>query len=198
MCTPLPTSSGSGFGEKGVRNDTGRTQRGNERLAEHALAAESAERIGVARPVGYAGIEKLLLEGRHKAKARDVGQLLDGTAQKIARAAFPGAAVGVADIAEKEMLDRGTVAEIDPHLDRGVGDDHEITGGAERGVPDRTEGRHHQIAAGPTHTLLQPCRKLAGRESLAAHEPRNVAGRDEDEFFRDHRVTSGVRRSGVG
>ena len=140
MCTPLPTSSGLSFGEKGVRNDTGGAQRGNERLAERALAAEGAECIGVARPVGGAGVEELLLKGRHKAKARDVGQLLDSAAQKIARAAFPGAAVGVADIAEKEMLDRRTVAEIDAHLDRGVGDDHEVSGGAERGVPDRTEG----------------------------------------------------------
>ena len=38
------------------------------------------------------------------------------------------------------MLDRRTVAEIDPHLDRGVGDNHEVPGSAERGVPDRTEG----------------------------------------------------------
>ena len=218
MCTPLPTRSGSGFGEKITRwpsrcavaraisrvitawsaavsagcgmtvtsnwrapysarkvsgNHPGRAQRGDEALAESALAAEGAEGVGVARTVRGAGVEELLLERGDQAKARHLFELLDGAAQEIARAAFPGGAVGIADVAEKEMLDRRAVAKIDPHFGGGVGHDHEIAGGAERRVPDRPERRHHQIAAGPADALLEPQPAARAPETLCrARGPR--------------------------
>src|SRR5271166_743665 len=223
MCTPLPTRSGSGFGEKmtrcpslcaaarvigrrqrrlrhhrhlelaravlgeeGVRTHPGRPQGRNETLAESNLPEEGAEGVGVTRPVGRTGVDDFLLEGGDQAKACCVFELSHGAAQEITRAAFPSAAIGIADIAHEEMLNRRSVAEIDPNLDRRVGHDHEISSGAERGVPDRPKRRHHQIAAGPTNALLEPQWKLACREPLAPREARDVAGRDENEFFPDH------------
>src|SRR5204863_7418968 len=105
-------------------------------------------RISIAGALGYAGIEEFLLESRQELQARYVVEFLDRAAQEIPRTAFPRAAVGIADVTQEEVLDRRSVGEIDAHLDRGVGHDHEVPGGAERRVPDRPERRHHQIAAG--------------------------------------------------
>ena len=174
------------FGEKRVWNYPGGAQRGCEDLAEAVLAAEGAQRIGVARAVGDPGIQEFLLESRHELQARQVVEFLNRAAQEIPRTAFPEGAVGIADVTQEEVLDRRPVGEIDAHLDCGVGHDHEIPGGAERRVPDRPERRHHQIAASPADALLQPRRNLARRKPLAARQARDVASRDKDEFFPDH------------
>jgi len=177
------------FGEKGVRHDARAAQGGDERLTEATLSAKGAERISVARPVGDASVEKFLFERRDKAHARNLFQLVYGAAQEIARAAFPRTAVGVADVPQEEVLDRRTVAKIDLDLDRRVGNDHEVPGGAKGRIPDRSEGRHHQIAASPAHALFEPCWQLARREALPAHQSRDVTGRDKNEFFPDHATT---------
>jgi hypothetical protein len=70
----------------------------------------------VSGPVLDAGIDELLLEGGDEVQAARLFQRLDGAAQELARAALPGRAVGVADVAEEEMLRRRAIAEIDPHL----------------------------------------------------------------------------------
>ena len=192
MWTPLPTSSGSGFGEKGVRDHPGRPQRSNESLAKCALAAKGAEGIGVARTVGSTGIEELLLERGDQAEACHFIELPDSAAQKIARAAFPGATVGIADVAKKEMLDRRAIGKIDPHLGRGIGHNHEVSGSAERRVPDWPERRHHQVAACPPDTLLEAQRQLARGEPLAAREARDVAGRHKNQLFPNHFAASPI------
>ena len=174
------------FCEEAVRDWPGGAQRGDERLAEIALAAEGAERIGIARAVVSAGIDEFLLERGQKTQPRHRLEFAGGAAQKIARTAFPGSAVGGAEVAEKEMLGRRTVAEIDPDLGRRVGNDHQIAGGAKGRVPDRPGRRHHQIAAGPADAFFEPSGQFARREPFAPHMPRNVAGRDKDEFFADH------------
>src|SRR6516164_1300061 len=89
------------FGEKSVRDHPGRPQRSNESFSKRALAAERGEGIGVARTIGNPRIEELLLERGDKAKARHFFELADSAAQEIARTAFPGAAVGIADVAKK-------------------------------------------------------------------------------------------------
>src|ERR1700730_9107041 len=181
--------------EKSIRNHPGCSEGCDETLAKSALPAKRAEGVGVARPIGGARVEEFLLECRVEAKARRLIQLLDGASQEVARTAFPGAAVGIADIAEKEMLDCRTVSEIDPHLDGRVGHDHQIPGRAKGGVPDRPKGRHHQIAAGPAHALLEPPRELAQGKTLAAYKARDVASPDKDEFFSDHAAAKGAYRS---
>ena len=127
------------LGEKGIGDHPGRPQRRDETLAKGALAAKGAEGVGVARTVRRPGVDEFLLECRDQAEARDLFELSDCAAQEIAGAAFPNATVGIADVAQKEMLDRRAVGKIDPHFDGGVGHDHEIPGGAERRVPDRPE-----------------------------------------------------------
>src|SRR6516165_5965458 len=127
------------FSEKGVRNHPCRPQRSNESFAKRALAAEGGEGIGVARTIGDTGIKELLLEGGYQAKTRHFFELPDSAAQKIARTAFPGATVGIADVAEKEVLGRRAIAKIDTHFGGRVGHDHKISSGAERRVPDWPE-----------------------------------------------------------
>ena len=105
------------FGEKRVGNHARGAQRGGKGLAEAVLAAEGAEGVGVAGSLAYAGVEEFLLERRHEPQARQVVELLDGAPQEIPRTALPGAAVGIADVAQEEMLDRRPVGEIDPHFD---------------------------------------------------------------------------------
>ena len=92
-----------------------------------------------------AGIDELLLEGGDEVKPARRVERGDGAAQELARAALPRAAVGVADIAEDEMLRRRAVGEIDARLGAHVWHHHEIAAGAERRVEDRPEGRLHQI-----------------------------------------------------
>lgn len=79
----------------------------------------------MAGPVLDSRIDKLLLEGARKLEPARLLKRRDRTAQELTRAALPGAAVGVADIAEEEMLDRradpSAFAEIDTHLDGRVG-----------------------------------------------------------------------------
>ena len=90
------------FGEKTIRNGSGGAQGGDECLAETALPAKGAERIGVARAVIGAGIDEFLLERGDEVQAGCRLQLARGAAQEVARAAFPRGAVGGADVAEKE------------------------------------------------------------------------------------------------
>ena len=149
ICTPLPTPSAAGMGEKqarwpsrcaaaraisrvitawspAVRAAAGATvtsncrapysarktvrhhargpQGGDEGLAERALAAERAQAVRVARPVLIPRIDELLLEGGDQAQATGLGQRGNAAAEELARAALPRGAVGVADIAEEEML----------------------------------------------------------------------------------------------
>src|SRR6516162_2497755 len=108
------------FGEKRVRNDPGGAQCSREGLAKAILAAEGAEGVGVTGLVGQAGVEEFLLEGRNEPQAGRLVQRLDRAAQKVPWAAFPWASVGIADVAQEEMLDRRAIGEIDPHLGSGV------------------------------------------------------------------------------
>jgi hypothetical protein len=86
------------FGEETVRREPGGAERGDEALAEQALAAECAKTVSVARPILQAGIDEFLLEGGDQLEPARLAEGSGAPAQKFARAAFPGAAVGVADI----------------------------------------------------------------------------------------------------
>ncbi len=176
------------FGKKTVRHRPRGAQRRNKRFAETPLAAKGAERVGVARTVLHAGIQKFLLEGSNQTQAGRLVQVGCRAAQKVARAAFPRLAVGRANVAQKEMLDRRSVGKVDPHLSRRIGHDHQIAGGPKRRVPDRTGRRHHQIAARPANALLEPPGQFARRKPLAAYMPGDVASRDKNQLFPDHRI----------
>src|SRR5205085_4094725 len=76
------------FGEKRVRNYPGGAQRGCEDLAEAVLAAERAQRTGVAPAVAEPARQALMLESRHALPARQVVEFLNRAAQEIPRTAF--------------------------------------------------------------------------------------------------------------
>jgi Isochorismatase family len=69
----------------------------------------------------------------------------DGAAQKLARAALPGAPISLADVAEDEMFWRRAISKIDAGLGAHIRNDHEIAAGAEGRVEDRPERRLHHI-----------------------------------------------------
>jgi hypothetical protein len=131
------------FRQKRVGHHAGGAQGGDERLAEAALAAPGTEAVGVCRAVLDSGVDELLLEGGDQPQAGRGIECRERATQEFARAAFPGRAVGVADIAEDEMFRCRTVGEIDAHLGGRVGHDHQVAAGAERRVEDRSEGRLH-------------------------------------------------------
>ena len=150
----------------------------------------------MARPILDAGIDELLLEGGDEMKPARRIERGDGAAQELARAALPRAAVGVADIAEDEMLRRGAVGEIDTRLGAHVWHHHEVAAGAERRIEDRPEGRLHQIGVGPADALLLAGPKLARRKSLAAHMAGDVAVPYKDQFLTQHCVIPSLARHG--
>ena len=174
------------FGEEGVRHHAGGAHRRDEAFAEGALAAEGIQAVGVAVALLVAGVDELLLERGDQAQAGRRIQCGDGAAQELARAAFPGRAVGVADVAEEEMLRRGVVGEIDAHLGGGIGHDHQIAGGAERRVEDRAECRLHQVGMRPADALAPPRIDFPRGKALAADVAGNIAGADEDQFLAQH------------
>ena len=66
----------------------------------------------------------------------------------------PRGTVGVADVAEKEVLDRRAVVEIDAHLGGHIRHHHEIAAGAEWRIENDPERVLHQIGVGPADALL--------------------------------------------
>ncbi len=140
----------------------------------------------MARQILDARVDELLLEGRLQIEAARLLQRGDRTAQELAHAAFPRSTVRFANIAEEEVLRCGAVAEIHMHLSRRIRHDHEIAGGAERRVEDRTEAGLHQIGMGPADAGLSARRQFGSGKPLAAHQPGNVAGSNENEFFAQH------------
>ena len=144
----------------------------------------------MAGPVLDPGIDEFLLEGARKLEPARLLKRRDRPAQELARAALPRAAVGVADIAEDEMLNwsADALAEIDAHLGRRVWHDHEIPAGAKRRIEDRAEAGLHQVGMGPADPRLAPPFELARREALAAHEPRDVAGAYECQLLMQHAI----------
>ena len=73
------------------------------------------ERVRIAGPFLDAGIDELLLERRDEVQPILRGQGRAGAAEEVARAAFPGRAVGVADVAQAELFQRRPVGEVDAH-----------------------------------------------------------------------------------
>src|SRR5690349_10115392 len=157
------------FGEERVWRHACRAKRRDKALAEGTLPTERIETISMAGPILYSRIDEFLLEGARKLESARLLECRDRSAQELARATFPRAVVGVANVAEEEMLDLGAgraLAEIDPHLGGSVGHDHEVTARAERRIEDRTEAGLHQVGMGPADARLAAGLKLARREAL--------------------------------
>src|SRR5262245_55165264 len=92
------------------------------------------------RPGGHRfPYRRTLARRRRRPEAAYLFSRRNGAPQELARAALPRAAVGVANIAEKKMLGRRSIAEIDIHFCRRVRHDHEIAAGTERRIEDRPE-----------------------------------------------------------
>jgi hypothetical protein len=130
--------------------------------------------------------DEFLLEGGDELEPACLIEGRGGAAQELTRAALPGAAVGVADISQKEVLGRRAVAEIDIHLGGWIGHDHEIAAGAERRIEDRPEAGLHQVGMGPADTGLGPRLQRPRRKALAAHQSGDVAGAYENQPFAQH------------
>ena len=177
------------FGEERVGRHTCRAKRRDEALAEGTLPAKRIETVSVAGPILYSRIDEFLLEGGDQLEPAHLFECRDRPAQEIARATFPRAAVGVANVAEEEMLDFGAgraLAEIDTDLGGSIGHDHEIPARAERRIEDRTEAGLHQVGMGPADARLAARLELARREALAPHQPGDVASADEKELLAQH------------
>ena len=113
-------------------------------------------------------------------------QFRDRPAEELARAALPRRAVGVADVAQKEVFRRRPILEVHPDLDCRIGHDHQVAGGAERRIEDRPECRLHQVGMCPADSLAAPRLDVTGREALAAYMAGDVAGTDKDQFLSQH------------
>jgi hypothetical protein len=113
--------AGAEFRHEAVRLGAGGTQGGDQHLGEDTLAAEGVQRIRIAGPVLDPRVDEFMLEGRDQGDPGSGLQGGEGAAQEVARAAFPGAAVEVAQVAEVEMLAGRIVAEFDLHLGGRVG-----------------------------------------------------------------------------
>ena len=101
--------AGTVFRQEGIRL-TPPGAAGDERLAKDALAAIGIEAIGRGRQLIDAAIHEFLLESGKELQAGDVLQRRQRPAQEIARAAGPGPPIGLADIAQEEMLGRDRAA----------------------------------------------------------------------------------------
>ncbi len=143
------------------------------------------------RAVLDAGVDELLLESGDQSQSRRGFECGERATQELARAAFPWRAVGVAQVAEKEMFRCGTVGEIDTYLGGGVGHDHQVAAGAERGIEDRSESGLHQVGVRPTDTLAPARMNFLRRKPLAADVSRDVAGTDENQFLAQHQGLMG-------
>jgi hypothetical protein len=102
------------------------------------------------------------------------------------RAAFPRLFLRCQDVAEIKALG-GAVVELDLDLGAGVRHQHQVAFGSERRVVDRAKRRQHQVAAGEANALAQPPRQLRRGKSLAADQPGEIAGADENQRFALHR-----------
>ena len=174
------------LGKKRIRRDAGGAHRRNETLAERPLAAKRIQTVRVAVAMLVAGVDELLLERRDQLQAGRRIHRLDGAAQELARAALPRRPISVADVTQKEMLGRGIVREVHAHLRRRIGHDHQITAGAERRVEDRPERGLHQVGMRPANALASARIDLAGRKTLAANVPRDVADANKHQFLAQH------------
>ena len=170
------------------RPHAGGAHRRDQALAEGTLAAERVQAVGIAVAVLVAGIDELLFERGDKLQPGCRIERGDRAAEELARAAFPRRAVGIADVAKEEVLRRGAIGEIHPHLGRRIGYDHQIAGGAERRVEDRPERRLHQVGVSPADALATSRIDVAGRKPLAPDMAGDVAGTDEDQFLAQHGV----------
>ena len=106
------------FGQEGIGLEPSGAKRGDKTSAEAALGAPGAETIGMAGTILNAGIDELLLEGGNEVKPARRIERCDSAARELARAALPRATIGVADIAEDEMLRNRAVGKIDARLRR--------------------------------------------------------------------------------
>ena len=142
------------FRQEGVRLEPCSAKRGDDAFAELALPPPGAEAVSMAGTLLHPGIDELLLEGGDEVQPARGIERGDGAAQELARAAFPRGTVGVADVAEKEVLDRRAVVEIDAHLGGHIRHHHEIAAGAEWRIENDPERVLHQIGVGPADALL--------------------------------------------
>ena len=183
---------GAIFRQEGIRDHPGLAQRRGEGLAEDSLAAIGIEAVGRPRQLLHPGIDELLLEGREEAKAGDLLQRRQAATQEIARAAGPGRAVGLADIAEIEMLRRALVVIAHPDLGLRIGHQDQIAGGPEGRVADDAEAGDHAVGRNPAHALAQALRQILEGKALAPDPSGHLAGADHDERFAIHLPLSRV------
>jgi hypothetical protein len=177
---------GAIFRQEGIGDHAGLAKSGGEGLAEDSLAAIGIQAVGRTRQLFHPGIDELLLEGREQAITRDLLQRRQTAAQEIARAAGPGRAVGLADIAEIEMLRRAFVVIAHPDLGLRIGHQDQIAGGPEGRIADGAEAGDHAVGRNPAHALAQALRQVLQGEALAPDPSGHLAGADHDERFAIH------------
>ena len=174
------------LGEKTVGLGARGADRRGQHLAEDPLAAKGAQAVSMTRQILDAGIDKLLFERGDQVEPAHLCQRSGRATQKRAHAAFPRAAIRIADVAEKEVLRRAIVAEIHVHFGGWVRHDHEVAAGAEWRVENLPEAGLHQIGVGPADSGLAPRGQLRSWKALTAYEPCDVAGPNENQFFTQH------------
>ena len=179
---------GAVFRQERIGREARRPQRGDKAGAERSLPAERVQAIGVAGAVLIAGIDELLLERRDQAPAAGILERADGTPQELARAALPGRAIGIADIAEEEMFRCGAVGEVDTHLRRRIGHDHQVAGGSEGRIEHGAECGLHQVGVCPAHAPGAARVDGLRGKSFAANMARDVADADKNQFLAQHPV----------
>lgn len=184
------------LGKKAIGAEAGGAQRTDQRLAEAALATIGIKRISRTWPILDTGIDEFLLEAGGEAEAEG-GEPGDRAFEKIARAALPGAAVRVLEIAEIEALG-GAVVEWDRDMNGAVGTNDEIPGRTERRGHNRAETGHHDVGMGEADAALEAGSAIGEREGFAADQPGPVAIAGEYQIFALHGSDSVAGRRIIG
>ena len=92
----------------------------------------------------------------------------------------------MADVAQREVLDRAAIFEVDAHARGLVRDQHEVAERAERAFRDDVEAGDLHIGGGPADATLPALVELNGREGLAADLAGNVRATGDHHLLMHH------------
>src|SRR5579859_6985662 len=156
VCGAQAESGGAGdfkllravFGQKGFGHHARLPQGTQKRLAKEALAAQAMEVVGSWGVRGDAGINEFLLKGGEQGETGLALEIFQGSPQCVAWAVAPGLTFGGLQVADHEQLVQSAVTEFDRYAGGGVGNEEDLTTGAEGGELDGAEGAQEDVGGG--------------------------------------------------
>src|SRR5918999_5466480 len=167
--------------------DSGTPQGGDQDLGETALRAEARQGIGGTGLAVLVAKLELVLERSIESQSCRSLQPIERGLQNRARTEFPGSSIRVLDVANREMLDRLVLAELDANACCWIWNEDQIAERSERAFRNHIEASYLHIGRRPADSTLQPRVELCRWEALTSHFSCEIAATSDNHFLPIHR-----------